>query len=130
MIHEEARRGKALRYALKSWGARGTETPEVHADDVMAVARLFERYLTTGETYDPPTVKPAEPAVWPGPDFPGRPDIAAVITAAVIWADTAHFLNRSGPENWRNWSDTHDQNLINAVAVLTGRPQINVKETP
>jgi hypothetical protein len=53
-----------------------------------------------------------------------------VLEAAIKWADRAHFANPSGPDNWRHWSDEHDQDLINAVAVLTGRPEINNKEKP
>ena len=122
-------RREALHHARKSF-EQHTEDPWNHARDVVAVAQVFEKYLTGNTGDEEPTSTVATVTTWPGPDFPTRPDIAAVITAAVIWADRAHFLNPSGPENWRRWSDEHDQELINAVAVLTGRPQINNKEKP
>ena len=125
-------REKALSQARKSWKViKGA--PEQHADSIVRIAQVFERYLTTGQAYDPQTVEPDEPVTptkptWPGADFPTRPDIAAVIAAAVIWADLAHFVNPLGRENWRHWADEKDEDLINAVAVLTGRPRIDNKE--
>lgn len=51
-----------------------------------------------------------------------------ILAAAFEWVNRAHLENPGGPENWRNWSDEHDQNLINAVLAYRGLPLLEVKK--
>lgn len=117
-------RRQALAEACASWGGPDGQTVTEHAHEVTRLAAAFAAFLTDG-------------AVHPNPNMPDEstPDESSglfadlqrravhtprVIAAALRWVDDAHENSLSGPENWRNWADDKDINLINAVREYRG----------
>ena len=118
-------RENALHHARKAWPMM-QEDASRQAAEVITIAQAFEKYLISA--VEPEAApEPGPPAVPMEPTF--RQARLDVVTAAIAWAEMAHFANPSGLENWRNWSDVPDQDLINAVAVLTGRPTIESRKS-
>lgn len=130
-------RREALHLAVQSWGEpNGEWYATQQADAVISIAREFEAYLSGepqpdagNDTPEAPTAVQASDFVRSFQDFSRRVQHAPIVLrAALDWVDRAHLSNTSGPENWRNWADDHDVNLINAVLALKGLPPLERKQ--
>lgn len=131
-------RADALHHARKSWAAACDIGQNVtdHARSVTRLAQAFERYLTDGTVHPAdegrkPFEVPPEPVAGHGQPPLSEPTVKqlgrAVTAAALRWVGRAHLKNPGGPENWRNWSDDHDVDLINAVLAYRGLPPLERK---
>lgn len=130
MMDVQRTRAEALHHARKSWAAACDVGQNVtdHARSVTRIAQAFEKYLTDG------TVHPADGGRAPLEASPtpvserrfSYPHVqtVAVLDAALAWVDQSRTHNPSGPENWRNWADDHDVDLINAVLAYRGLPPL------
>jgi hypothetical protein len=125
------RRVDALHHARKSWGGTMSEDADRHARSITTIAQAFDRFLADGTAHEVPTVADDDPA--PAVDVTYQPladmvrgikHAPKILAAAFEWVDRAHLKNPGGPENWRNWSDDHDQALINAVLAYRGLPPL------
>jgi hypothetical protein len=136
------RRAEALRHARKAWGGTMSEDGDRHARNITALAQAFDRFLVDGTVHEVPddaadgasdvrdvrdarvefadALVEASQYTWEGH--------RKVHAAALAWVDRAHLKNPSGLENWRNWSDEHDQNLIDAVLAYRGLPPLERKQ--
>lgn len=124
-LKAQHRRDNALHHACKSWGKPDDATDaDGHALDVLVVAAAFDRFLADGTVHEVPDA-PEDAA----PEAPTELIRSTVMRAALAWVDRAHLRNPSGLENWRNWSDEHDQALINAVLAYRGLPPLERRES-
>lgn len=128
-------RDNALHQARESWGpAVPGEEFNSHAEHVTKLAAAFAAFLTDGTVAGEQNADGGadEPSPYqPPPPPPGLPSLLTdwarvmretpkVVEAAVRWVDAAHLQNTAGPNNWRNWADEKDVNLINAVLAYRG----------
>lgn len=129
------RRADALHHARKAWGGTMSNDADRHARDITVIAQAFERFLTDGTVHEVPDGPEEEDAVLAVDDVPvARRETtrdtglrSAIIDAALTWVDESHTNNLGGPENWRNWADDKDVNLINAVLAYRGLPPLERK---
>lgn len=129
-LKAQHRRGDALHQARKSWGGTMSEDADRHARNITTIAQAFDRFLADGTAHEMPDAPQEggnadlEPPY--GPTV--REGRNGIIKAALAWVDRAHLKNPMGPENWRNWSDDHDQDLIDAVLAYKGLPPLERKK--
>lgn len=121
-LKAQHRRDNALHHARKTWPVIATCADE-QAHQVTLIAQAFDRFLADGAVHEVPDA-PEDAA----PEAPAELIRSTVMRAALAWVDRAHLQNPSGLENWRNWSDDHDQALINAVLAYRGLPPLEVKK--
>lgn len=121
-------RAAALGLAVKAWSDPHGLTSIEHAEKVAEVAGTFAAFLADDDGADDPG--PCQPP--PPSGLPGLPGMFAdwarvmretpkVVEAAVHWVDAAYLQNTTGLNNWRNWADEKDINLINAVLAYRGQ---------